>query len=903
MPFSKFDFVVIEAKVELVAWWVQASQAQAEVVLAIAGLAACNHRQSSPKGSVYSFYQSATQSLRVNLPGLSKQPAFTGNLRISLPTRVIAGNAGGSGFAEFRRGVSQPGQLIQILQQVAPLLIGFSEESIKVDTRELPTTGRSEFSRTATGLRVPPFYCPMLQRAFMKIALKTRIRTLASACFLGSSCCTAMLFSQQLQPQKEPAAEQFAPIISAAQAIKPVKAELLEEDLPPVVSAASRLKKLKSAPVPGLPTPRPALAPVATPDRMLKPLAPATLPKLTPVKQVPAAIPDMPSPIQQATKPVPRIPLPIQQAQQTPVPVNQTPLAVQPSPMPAMPIRQATTPGEPTLAPVVKAPVAEQVVEDTQAPLPVQQQPAPVVAARAIDLAAPTLAAEPAPVTPAPIKGVIKVAVAPKPEVTVQAPEQPGIVSSTAVTVPSEGTLQKGRNFPVDAQQKIAEFIRANGVRANGGQPGQVDAVGYATAPPVSPAQQEYGIRQVEPQIHRHAQPVSYPPLQDASPSDVLPPLPVPTRQTAPQAPVIGGQGIVTPPQRVPLAGPQNNAPLQATPPGSFPQQNAPHNQLTQPGSNDYFQSPQEYQEEYVDPAAHYGPIDDVFDCCGFVGDARNYLIVDALHWERTDGVFRASNMTTVDDFDYSWGGRITWGSRRDSTRGIEASYMQFDPWLAVSNQFNGAGSLVGTLFGSQGGFAPATFSAFQGSTFIEQFHKTDLHSFELNKTWWGSDVAKAFIGARYIHFDNEFHLSSANVLGQQGIYTLDATNNMFGLHIGGELLYDIGYRLSFSVHGKLGGYANFYDGRAGLLNNGTQFLFNSREDTDFAYSAEIGATARYKLSRNARLRIGYDVMALLDIRDVQSTFSTVVTPTTGTVFNEGDAGFHGASIGFEIYR
>ena len=225
---------------------------------------------------------------------------------------------------------------------------------------------------------------------------------------------------------------------------------------------------------------------------------------------------------------------------------------------------------------------------------------------------------------------------------------------------------------------------------------------------------------------------------------------------------------------------------------------------------------------------------------------------------------------------------------------------MAFDPWIATSTQFNPPGTLVGAL---RGNLAPDAYSAFNDGTYAQQWNKTRLLSLEVNRTWWGSDVAKAFWGARYIHFQDDFRLSMANIFGEQGFHSIQGRNQMFGVHAGMEVLYDIGYRLSFSYGCKLGGYANFARNTITHINNGALRGFGGIEDTQLSWSAEFGIWSRYKLSANVRFRAGYELFSLFSIYDAESMYS----PSFGTVMpriqSRGDAVFHGPSIGFEVYR
>ena len=79
--------------------------------------------------------------------------------------------------------------------------------------------------------------------------------------------------------------------------------------------------------------------------------------------------------------------------------------------------------------------------------------------------------------------------------------------------------------------------------------------------------------------------------------------------------------------------------------------------------------------------------------------------------------------------------------------------------------------------------------------------------------------------------------------------------------------------------------------------------VFGEEEETDFAASAEFGIYARYKIGPRARLRAGYEIMALADIFDAESNYRPVVLPGDGQRYEDGSAIFHGAVLGIEIFR
>lgn len=531
------------------------------------------------------------------------------------------------------------------------------------------------------------------------------------------------------------------------------------------------------------------------------------------------------------------------------------PFRIVPAPLPSNVEQQGVS-----VPPIIRAPISEamsEVVEEGETPSlpPIVQAGLP-------------------PVVPGPVPPPPPVIVTNATNATNEVPSQTtGSFPEEEVPVeqPEPTAAVHGKNFPKEGSALIANWIKNQATDS----PESINSASLvaSSAPAANTASPDIsGIGYVEP--------------QSGSPSDIAQPWLV--SQSAPQdaidfVPPDGfseAPSTVYPPQPYPVAqGDQFQG-------NYFQPQAAPH----YPGSF----SPAGTDSTFME---------DTFSCCGFIVESSGYFVADALLWNRSDGTFRASNIGFIDEFDWAPGGRVTLGRRRDCTRGWEASYMQFDPWLSVNSQFSGSGSLFGAVFPSAGGLPASAFTAFRDGTYMQQFHKTDLMGAEINKTYWGADVAKAFLGLRYIHFDDEFRLASANLFGEQGLHRVDATNNMFGLHLGGEMLYDIGYRLSFSLSGKLGGYANFNRGGVGHLNAGTTHINASRSETDFSSSGEIGAFARLKIGPRSRLRVGYEAMALWNVLDVESNFRTVVLPSAGQVFNDGDAFFHGVTAGFEIFR
>ncbi len=318
----------------------------------------------------------------------------------------------------------------------------------------------------------------------------------------------------------------------------------------------------------------------------------------------------------------------------------------------------------------------------------------------------------------------------------------------------------------------------------------------------------------------------------------------------------------------------------------------------------EYGAAPVMTDESTIVPPERTGITGQGYECCGFMTASSNhYLMVDMLYYERAGGRVFGGNFAGFEEFDFSPGGRVTIGRRFDCNSGREMSVTGFDPWIAVTQERDAGGRLFGNL-ASSGGFASSSLSSFRNATFLEQFQKTDFYSGEFNHTYWGWDVVKSFIGFRYMYFDDEYRLSSANALGEQGYYFLDTTNYLFGPHVGWEMFYDIGYRLSFSFSTKLGGFANVNRGRTAILNDGDVVLNSAGEDTSLAASAEIGFHGHYQILPRVRARFGYDVLGLWGVATTEDNFTQTITPTTGLAYeNDDDAIFHGVFVGVEFYR
>jgi len=288
--------------------------------------------------------------------------------------------------------------------------------------------------------------------------------------------------------------------------------------------------------------------------------------------------------------------------------------------------------------------------------------------------------------------------------------------------------------------------------------------------------------------------------------------------------------------------------------------------------------------------------------CFGLMPCAKNYFIGDVLYWTRNGGDVVGTDFGGVYNYDWNFGTQVTMGTRTDPLYGHEIVYFglfqldagntAFSPTGAIDARFNPTGGL---------GFGQ-TYAFFDGEE-ATQTASSRLHSFQLNRTRLGWDVVQSHLGLRYIWFEDEYQLQSRNVFGESGRLALDARNQLIGPEVGVKLFYDVGRRISFSSHWKLGGYLNAYRTSTLLENDGVRELSNSDSGTGFSASFDLGANVHVHLTQRMRLRGGYGILWLWDVASVTGNFPSTLTPSSGTSTNDSESAiFHGANVGLEYY-
>ena len=283
---------------------------------------------------------------------------------------------------------------------------------------------------------------------------------------------------------------------------------------------------------------------------------------------------------------------------------------------------------------------------------------------------------------------------------------------------------------------------------------------------------------------------------------------------------------------------------------------------------------------------------------------SRRYLLADGLLFTRTDGdSIINSNFGSLDGFDFSGGLRLTYGAKSDSLRGREITYEGIAPIEEFETR-ESAGGLITTGLFAGGGLPAGAATAFQNVTEQTEFQTAEFHSLEFNRVTYGWDVIKSFAGVRFLYLEDDYQTNTTNLFGETGEFRLQSINNLFGVHVGGEIFYDIGRRLSYSFASKAGVFVNFSQVDTLLSNGGIDFIDDDDDNATFSTSLEFSALAHYQLSQTARFRIGYNVLFVGEVATAQDNFNPILTPTSASSTDDGDdIVFHGLNVGFEIFR
>jgi hypothetical protein len=279
------------------------------------------------------------------------------------------------------------------------------------------------------------------------------------------------------------------------------------------------------------------------------------------------------------------------------------------------------------------------------------------------------------------------------------------------------------------------------------------------------------------------------------------------------------------------------------------------------------------------------------------VSSPYRYFSLSALALSRDlsdSGAFIAANpagtpFLTGEDFDFglSAGVDASVGFTAFGDEVIEARLMYSE--MAASNTIVTPGNFIGVGFTGPGG---TTAASEYGTTFL---------SGEVNWRHAYSDRVTVLAGLRGFDIGDTMRtVLNANVA--TGLY--EAENTLLGAQIGAQMALVGSGPFQLDLSGKVGVYAN--RSNAGLREfQGNNFIgeFQSERVTETSYAAELGLTARYRLSDTTQLTASYQALWVNNVAMAGSAASeSLLNPSLlrDNVYRD-ELLMHGVSVGILV--
>lgn len=263
-------------------------------------------------------------------------------------------------------------------------------------------------------------------------------------------------------------------------------------------------------------------------------------------------------------------------------------------------------------------------------------------------------------------------------------------------------------------------------------------------------------------------------------------------------------------------------------------------------------------------------------------------------------------------DFNFQGGTRMTLQRSAFVGSYFEFSYLGMGNWSSLSS-VSGAGDLFSPFsrFGVDpvGGYAEtdnANFQSFATSNNFDSFELNLRRFFTSPNCWW---QASYWVGFRYVRMaDDSIYLTAGNTGSM--IYTVDATNDMFGAQLGLDSTLKLTTRWSLTAFGEAGVYGNAATQKSTLDFTGGGPVYERATQRRASLVAEGGFMSTFRLAPRATLRAGYQVVYIdgVALSSDNFNFSTGGASPLGTalagraavVNDNGNAVYHGPTVGFE---
>lgn len=247
-------------------------------------------------------------------------------------------------------------------------------------------------------------------------------------------------------------------------------------------------------------------------------------------------------------------------------------------------------------------------------------------------------------------------------------------------------------------------------------------------------------------------------------------------------------------------------------------------------------------------------------------------------------------------EYDSQAGPRITVGYQLNPCLTLESTYFGMHYWesdavLAADDMLR----LPGPVGRFTADFSDADVMAFESAARLE--------SVEVNLIRSGPCSNWSFLmGFRYLGFEEDLDIASLDLDSGLSEYDIDATNNLFGMQVGGRWQKQLGCRLTVDFVSKGGIFGNAAQQRTflGDLDNAVVLRSSETDQGHVAFASEIGVNGTYQISSGLAVRGGYNWFWLAGVARASDQLDFTGPVNTGMALDTGTAHFHGPHAGLE---
>lgn len=324
----------------------------------------------------------------------------------------------------------------------------------------------------------------------------------------------------------------------------------------------------------------------------------------------------------------------------------------------------------------------------------------------------------------------------------------------------------------------------------------------------------------------------------------------------------------------------------------------------------------------------------------GHASDANGWFVEgEGLLWRRNTtrrflGIVDVNNNLLYDSadltlesrmlhFDFEPGVRIRTGYDTDAGFGVDMGF------FVLERSHNSQTINATTINGNSGNiFSPFPFENSQAVAVVNVFPFDFARSYNLDASsrLYGGEIngrcsipcsvgsLTLLAGFRYLHLADNFSLTATGTDDGNpespvtvGSYDVHATNNLYGVQVGGDFNADLTSGLRLQLSSKIGAFNNFaHQGQVianGFLAGPVPFgLAGSAENDRFASVFEFGLFLHWWVTPAVGVNIGYQGLFITDVALAPKQLDFRLDPHAHNIIDmSGEVFYHGASAGIEV--